>query len=112
MGTVIASRHADVPEGTSVLHGRGWREHAVLDGDTVQAVDTSQFSDGTYLGVLGMTGLTAYTGLVHVAEMQEGDAVFISGAAGPSARSPARSPACWAPRAWSARRARPRRWRG
>ena len=82
VGTVIASRHADVPEGTSVLHGRGWREHAVLDGDTVQVVDTSQFSDSTYLGVLGMTGLTAYTGLVHVAEMQEGDAVFISGAAG------------------------------
>ena len=45
-------------------------------------MDTSQFPDSTYLGVLGMTGLTAYTGLVHVAEMQEGDAVFISGAAG------------------------------
>ena len=39
VGTVIASRHADVPEGTSVLHGLGWREHAVLDGDTVRDYD-------------------------------------------------------------------------
>lgn len=82
VGTVIESRNDDVPVGTSVLHALGWREYAVLDAGRFQVVDTDAFPASTYLGVLGMTGLTAYAGLMAAAEFEEGDAVFVSGAAG------------------------------
>ncbi|MDO5503872.1 MAG: NADP-dependent oxidoreductase [Actinomycetia bacterium] len=82
VGTVIASRSTDVPVGTEVLHGFGWREHAVLAARRVRAIDTTAVPASAYLGILGMPGLTAYAGLTAVAEMREGDVVFVSGAAG------------------------------
>lgn len=45
-------------------------------------VDPQNVPLSTYLGVLGMPGLTAYAGLLRVAEFHEGDTVFVSGAAG------------------------------
>lgn len=82
VGEVIASRSDRVPVGTTVLHNLGWREHAVLDASSVKPVDPSLASESAYLGALGMTGLTAYAGLIHAAQFKEGDAVFVSGAAG------------------------------
>lgn len=82
VGTVIASRSDEFAEGQSVLHGLGWREHAILPAARATAVDTSDLRDSSYLGVLGMPGLTAYAGLMAAAEFQPGDAVFVSGAAG------------------------------
>ena len=82
VGTVIASRSDEFAEGQSVLHGLGWREHAILPAGRATAVDTSDLRDSSYLGVLGMPGLTAYAGLMAAAEFQPGDAVFVSGAAG------------------------------
>ena len=82
VGEVIASRSEDVAVGQHVLHGSGWREHAVLPASSVTVVDTDIAPASTYLGVLGLTGLTAYVGLTAVAEMREGDTVFVSGAAG------------------------------
>ena len=82
VGAVIASRSDDVAVGQHVLHGLGWREHAVLPAKSVRVVDTDAAPASTYLGVLGLTGLTAYVGLTAVAGMREGDTVFVSGAAG------------------------------
>ncbi|MBM6545050.1 NADP-dependent oxidoreductase [Janibacter sp. YIM B02568] len=82
VGEVLASRSPDVAVGDRVLHGLGWREHAVLPASRVTVVDISSVSDSAYLGVLGMPGVTAYVGLTAVAEMREGDVVFVSGAAG------------------------------
>ncbi|MBC9958310.1 NADP-dependent oxidoreductase [Yimella sp. cx-51] len=82
VGTVIASRAEGFAEGDSVLHGLGWRDVAVLPGARASKVDTADFSDSAYLGVLGMPGLTAYAGLMAAAEFKAGDAVFVSGAAG------------------------------
>ncbi|MEK4242710.1 NADP-dependent oxidoreductase [Janibacter sp. FSL W8-0316] len=82
VGEVIASRSDDVAVGQHVLHGLGWREHAVLPAKAVRVVDTDAAPASTYLGVLGLTGLTAYVGLTAVAGMREGDTVFVSGAAG------------------------------
>ena len=45
-------------------------------------VDTDMLPASAYLGVLGMPGLTAYVGLTRIAQVKEGDTVFISGAAG------------------------------
>ena len=82
VGTVIASNARSLPVGTTVSHQLGWREYAVLDTDGVQVVDPNLAPAQAYLGVLGMTGLTAYAGLTEVAPVKRGDIVFISGAAG------------------------------
>jgi NADPH-dependent curcumin reductase CurA len=81
VGTVVASE-CEIPVGTVVFHRLGWREHATLYGSEVQTVDTSRAAACEYLGVLGMTGLTAYVGLKLIAPVKPGDVVFISGAAG------------------------------
>lgn len=82
VGEVIASRSAEVPVGSQVLHGSGWREHAILPAAAASVVDVGAAPASRYLGILGMTGLTAYVGLTAVAGMREGDIVFVSGAAG------------------------------
>ncbi|MGK5558439.1 NADP-dependent oxidoreductase [Actinomadura kijaniata] len=82
VGTVVASRSERVPVGAVVLHGLGWREHALLDGDRARVIDTTRVSPQAYLGALGMPGLTAYAGLTEVAPVRKGDVVFVSGAAG------------------------------
>jgi NADPH-dependent curcumin reductase CurA len=83
VGEVVDSRTPALASGDLVLHGYGWREHAIVDGTgarQVQPVEGLPLS--VYLGALGMPGLTAYAGLVDVAAFKEGDVVFVSAAAG------------------------------
>ncbi|WP_030746793.1 NADP-dependent oxidoreductase [Streptomyces sp. NRRL F-5135] len=82
VGEVIASRAEGFSVGDHVLHRLGWREYAELPADGATKVDPSLAPLSAYLGVLGMTGLTAYAGLFETASFKEGDAVFVSGAAG------------------------------
>ncbi|GLX99922.1 MULTISPECIES: NADP-dependent oxidoreductase [Actinoplanes] len=83
IGEVVASNSPDVPVGAHVTHALGWREFSVLDAARVRVVDPAAApSLSAYLGVLGMTGLTAYVGLLDIARFREGDTVFVSGAAG------------------------------
>jgi NADPH-dependent curcumin reductase CurA len=82
IGTVTASKSADVPVGATVLHDRGWREHAVLPAKGARVIDTSSVRAETYLGALGTTGFTAWAGLRIIAEVQPDKTLFVSGAAG------------------------------
>ncbi|MFF4754081.1 NADP-dependent oxidoreductase [Streptomyces sp. NPDC002514] len=82
VGEVVASHADGIAVGDHVLHYLGWREYAAVDAATVVKVDPAAAPLSAYLGVLGMTGLTAYAGLLRTASFQEGDAVFVSGAAG------------------------------
>ncbi|SFO01182.1 NADP-dependent oxidoreductase [Amycolatopsis rubida] len=82
VGEVIESTVDDFAVGEHVLHQAGWRTHAVLDAKRAVKVDDSVAPLSTYLGVLGMPGLTAYAGLLVSAEFKPGDTVFVSGAAG------------------------------
>ena len=83
IGRVVDSRSTDVPVGSLVLHGLGWRDVAVLPAAHVSVVDPLPgLPLSLYLGVLGMPGLTAWAGLFRLAEFRAGDAVFVSGAAG------------------------------
>jgi len=82
VGEVVESNVDDVKPGDHVLHQAGWRTHAVLDAGRYVKVDGAAAPLSTYLGVLGMPGLTAYAGLLESAEFKPGDTVFVSGAAG------------------------------
>lgn len=70
VGTVVTSNSADVKQGTTVVHRLGWREYAVLDAADAQVVDTASAPRQTYLGALGMPGLTAYIGLSRIAPVE------------------------------------------
>ena len=82
VGEVVVSNDERVAVGDTVLHGLGWRAHAVLPAGAVRRVDVGAVPASAYLGVLGMPGLTAYTGLTRIGEMKQGEAVLVSGAAG------------------------------
>ncbi|MFJ4263351.1 NADP-dependent oxidoreductase [Paenarthrobacter nicotinovorans] len=82
VGEVIASRSDAHKVGDVVVHQLGWREHAVVDAAATTPVPGGLAPTSAFLGALGMTGLTAYAGLLKVAEFKEGDVVFVSGAAG------------------------------
>jgi len=81
-GTVVKSRHPDFAVGDAVTGTLGVTEYALSDGTGVRRIDTSVAGPATWLGALGMPGLTAYHGLYEVGEMKSGDTVLISAAAG------------------------------
>ncbi|MGW4227228.1 NADP-dependent oxidoreductase [Streptomyces bauhiniae] len=82
VGVVVASDVDGIEPGDHLLHFLGWREYAAVDATKAVKVDPDAAPLSTYLGVLGMTGLTAYAGLLRTAGFKEGDIVFVSGAAG------------------------------
>ncbi|MET7782142.1 NADP-dependent oxidoreductase [Streptomyces sp. NPDC005388] len=82
VGRVLVSNADGFAPGDYVVHVLGWRDHAVLDAATAQKVDPNLAPLTAYLGVLGVTGLTAYIGLTRFGKVKEGDTVFVSGAAG------------------------------
>src|SRR5688572_27039241 len=81
-GKVIASKHPKFREGDIVTGGFGVQQFAVSDGKGVHKVDTRLVPLTTYLGTLGMPGMTAYFGLLDVGKPKEGETVVVSGAAG------------------------------
>ena len=82
VGRVAVSRNERYAEGDWVLHQLGWREWALSDGATLRRVDPGTAPVSTSLGVLGMPGFTAWYGLFVLGRPQEGETVFVSGAAG------------------------------
>jgi NADPH-dependent curcumin reductase CurA len=82
VGEVVASGSEEIAVGQRVLHNFGWRQYALVKAEHVRPIDTSLAPASAYLYVLGMPGLTAYAGLLDIAGLQDGDAVFVSAAAG------------------------------
>ncbi|MDT0310181.1 NADP-dependent oxidoreductase [Streptomyces sp. DSM 44917] len=82
VGVVVESAAEGLAPGDHVLHDQGWREWATLDAARATRVSADLAPLPAYLGVLGMPGLTAYSGLLEVGRLREGDTVFVSGAAG------------------------------
>ena len=82
VGEVVASNNARFPVGTLVSGTFGVQEYALSDGSGVTKVDTSLGTPSMYLGVLGMTGMTAYFGLFEHGRPRAGDTVLVSAAAG------------------------------
>ncbi|MGH2969036.1 MAG: NADP-dependent oxidoreductase [Solirubrobacteraceae bacterium] len=86
VGEVVESRVEGLAPGDAVLHPLGWREYAVVSTAAdrpPEQIDVDESTpDRLYLGPLGWSALTPYVGLFDVAELQPGDVVFVSGAAG------------------------------
>ncbi len=81
VGEVVESRARAFKTGDIVTSRYGWREAFVAGATDVRAVREPMQPLSIYLGVLGMTGLTAWAGL-NLVEVKAGDVIFISGAAG------------------------------
>jgi NADPH-dependent curcumin reductase CurA len=82
VGRIVASEHPGFAVGEHVYGAFGAQEYALSDGVGIFKVDPALAPLPTYLGTLGMTGMTAYFGLFDTGKMQEGDIVVVSGAAG------------------------------
>ncbi|MEA2158276.1 MAG: hypothetical protein QOD66_656 [Solirubrobacteraceae bacterium] len=82
VGQVTASEHPGFAAGDTVYGAFGVQEFALSDGKGVIKIDPSLAPPPTYLGALGLPGLTAYFGLLDVGRISEGETVVISGAAG------------------------------
>ncbi len=82
VGKVIESLNADFAVGDYVLGSLGWREKWKSTGEGVSLVDPKLAPVQTFLGVLGMTGMTAWAGLTRVARLKSGSTVFVSAASG------------------------------
>lgn len=81
-GRVVESRHEAFREGDAVTGMTGVQEYAVVKGAALQKVDAGKVPLESYLGGLGMPGMTAYFGLLDVATVKAGETVVVSGAAG------------------------------
>lgn len=86
VGEVIESSHSRLSVGDRVAAGTGWRTHYLSDGKGLLRLDPEIFSppipDSAAIGVLGVSGLTAYFGLRNVARIWPGQTVLVSSAAG------------------------------
>ena len=83
IGTVMESRYEDLPVGSQVVRFFGWRESYVFPGMFVEKIDPIEgIPIEAFLGVLGMTGSTAYFGLFHTGEVEPTDTVYVSSASG------------------------------
>src|SRR5713101_5086730 len=86
LAEVIESRHAQFKRGDKIVGLTGVQDYVVIDAQSkfpFQKVPNIPFvSDTVFLGVLGMTGLTAYFGMMDVAKPQKGETLVVSAAAG------------------------------
>jgi NADPH-dependent curcumin reductase CurA len=82
IGEVVESRADGFKAGDLVQHMSGWRDEAVLDQRAANKLPPLNAPQEQFLGVLGVTGITAYFGLLDAAHAKAGDIVFVSAAAG------------------------------
>jgi NADPH-dependent curcumin reductase len=84
-GEVVESRHPKFTVGDKVVGRGGWQEYSVVNASEpgmLRRVDTTHVPLSHYLGAVGMPGVTAYYGLVHIIAPKAGDTVVVSAAAG------------------------------
>ncbi|HEV2043940.1 MAG TPA: NADP-dependent oxidoreductase [Sphingomicrobium sp.] len=83
VGEVVASRDPGFAPGDTVLHMAGWRDEAVVPAASLNKLPSMPgVEPQAFLGNLGLTGGTAYFGLLEAASAKAGDIVFVSAAAG------------------------------
>jgi NADPH-dependent curcumin reductase CurA len=79
---VTASNDPGFAKGDIVLAHTGWQTDAVADGKMLRKIDTSLGPISTAVGILGMPGMTAYTGLLDIGQPKPGETVVVAAASG------------------------------
>ena len=82
VGEVVTTNNPKFKEGDVVVGMLGWENYSKSDGEGLLTVERGPVPLSYYLGILGMPGMTAYAGLVGVANLQPGERVFVSAASG------------------------------
>ncbi len=82
VGEILESRAEGFSAGDLVVHMAGWRDEAVVPAQAARKLPDLPAAPELFLGILGVTGATAYFGLLDAASAKEGDIVFVSAAAG------------------------------
>jgi NADPH-dependent curcumin reductase CurA len=82
IGKVMESLSEHFRPGDMVVGNFPWQKDFIATEKEARKIDTSLAPPSYYLGVLGMTGLTAYFGLIHIGKPKAGETVVVSGAAG------------------------------
>ena len=82
IGRVCKSRHPGYAEGDLVESMHGFRQYYVSAGEDLSKLDPDGMPLAAYMSVLGLTGLTAYGGLLVIGAVKQGENVFVSAAAG------------------------------
>ena len=83
VGKVIESRDPNLKAGDIVFGYGGWQDYWVHNGKTLKNVDPDIAPISTATGVLGMPGVTAYTGLLNIGKPKKGETVVVASACGP-----------------------------
>ena len=79
---VLESKHTNFSKGDHVTGMLAWKETQVAKAEGLIKVDPNKAPLSAYLGILGMTGLTAYLGLTEIGKPKKGETLIVSGAAG------------------------------
>jgi NADPH-dependent curcumin reductase CurA len=79
---VLESRAQGYAPGDHVSIYGGWQQYTVVRGNAAKKIDLTIAPAGAWLGPLGMTGMTAYAGLMHIGKPRTGETLVVSGAAG------------------------------
>ena len=79
---VLKSKNDSFKEGDSLTGMLPWKKRQVSNAKGLRKIDGEEVPLSAYLGILGMTGLTAYFGLTHIGEPKKGETIVVSGAAG------------------------------
>src|SRR5947199_1166154 len=82
VGEVMASNLDGFKPGDVVLGRGGWQTHALSDGSGLRKLDPKAAPLSTALGILGMPGMTAYTGLLEIGQPKPGETVVVAAASG------------------------------
>ena len=86
IGKVVESKNDQFAVGDYVLGMKGWREYWISDGgrnnSDVNKIDPNIGPIQLFLGVFGMTGLSAYVGLLKIGQLKKAETVFVSAASG------------------------------
>ena len=82
VGQVIESKNSSFSEGDFVFGYGGWQEFWLQDGKKLKKVDPQLAPISTATGVLGMPGVTAYTGLLNIGQPKKGETVVVAAASG------------------------------